>query len=275
MVALVADIVALLRALKREFFPTTHSPFGALRPGRYWHVTHAHPMNLMLLNTWTGKGKLSSMSETRRQHGEHLVSIGDLYPAIDADSEAVWEAVRAARFPGLPSRQGALFFFERKEDAALAKAWTRLETVTFEARIHASARVHRADLNWFEQPHDDLEAAALAYWQGEPNPTLPPVWELIVDGSVFVPGWAAPPFGPIVTGASAGKQWADVQLSCATCGRRAQVIAPEVVFYVSADRSKCVADEDELYACPQFMPAIRSVWRELEQQGFTRDGRAS
>jgi hypothetical protein len=69
----------------------THAPpvESELLPGDYWHFTSSSSVYFLFNNVMAGKGWLDSMSATRRKHGGHLITLGDIYPLAGAETEAI------------------------------------------------------------------------------------------------------------------------------------------------------------------------------------------
>lgn len=159
-------------------------------------------MNFLFNNAMAGRGWLDSMSATRRSHGDRLVTFGDIYPLAGAETEAIWEQVRAQHFPRKPSRLGALFLFDRRElsEANAAKWRPDLDVVVLRARTPRATCIHRGHTGWFGAFSAPPEQVAARYWNGEPCSGLPGSWEYVVDGAVYFPDWQAPHSLPPASG---------------------------------------------------------------------------
>lgn len=101
--------------------------------------------------------------------------------------EALFEEVRRARFPGLPSRLSALFVFDDYGVAQRARIerWAG-EGALHECRALPGAVTHRADGRWLEGRPGDWRTNADSYWRGTMSPD--PLPEVIVHGILYFPG---------------------------------------------------------------------------------------
>ena len=166
----------------------------ALLPGRCWHLTHSN--SNLLHNARLGGGKVQSVSVWNRSpEMEGGVCSPYSLKAMSDPKEQIWERVRLGMKRGLPSRQGAIYLFDNEKYAHEAMhSWFPGQTRTLvEARIALGSRVHAADARLLECVESDWEACAERYWQGEMKAA--PIREILVDGTVYFPGWREEPFG--------------------------------------------------------------------------------
>lgn len=246
-----------------------------LLPGTYWHSTDRRPASFLFNNVSVGHGTISSMSRTRARYGGRYVTLGDIIPWIDSRIEDVFEAVRAERYPGKPSRGGAFFLFESKGMAE--SAWRDSpEPIALEARILVGANIHRGDFRWLLAPETDCAEHAAAYWAGEPRDMDEPIWERVVDGSVHFPGWRQPPFrgfpdNVAPTGQAAiGKR--SRLVTCPICNIAFNTFPPNGAVFTSVDRSRCNLDPDLpiLNDCPNVAHLVQSAWDEMSTDDLSR-----
>lgn len=104
-------------------------------------------------------------------------------------SEFVFEQVRGAFFPNLPSRTRCMFFCEKQnvEDwyssMRLRSGLEKLSIYKFEL----SGKIHKADQRWINQDvlsHANYVDAAKKYWTGVPFETSNPINEILFSGKV-------------------------------------------------------------------------------------------
>jgi hypothetical protein len=248
-----------------------------LLPGDYWHFTSSSSVNFLFNNVWTGQGWLPSMSTVRRTHGDRFITLGDLYPLTGEAAEALWERVRAERFPQKPSRRGAMFLFDRRDLAAgSASKWKPdTDTIVLKVRISRDARVHMGHVGWFDTSEAPREADAARYWAGEPCPNRPDVWEHVVDGQVYFPDWREAPFAPFggrpeETYSGSHSPVTPVEIvTCPVCGIDFSASPPSCATLRTADRSRCVEDPDlpTLCDCPNVTLLIDAAWNRMKASG--------
>ena len=147
----------------------------------------------------TYRGVLLSRERIWKQHGRGAISmrLAGMFDQNDLkriQSEFAIEAVRVAEYPSAVSRLSGLFVFDEVESALSAEdaAWgghIRTDYLTDVGISYHNAT--RADANWITHMLDsdasllsDWEQSARKYWQGEPFPEAPPIWELLIDGHV-------------------------------------------------------------------------------------------
>lgn len=164
-----------------------------LLPGEYWHLTH--PNGILLSNVRLAEGIGTSISAINRIPGLELAVSRYAMRVMGDAKEQTWEAARLAIAPNLPSRKGAVFLFEGKDQAETAmQTWFPTETRTLiKARIVEGATIHVADARLLDGGEEDWHARARDYWQA--TMTATPFREVLVDGFVYFPGWRAEPFG--------------------------------------------------------------------------------
>jgi len=165
----------------------------ALESGTYWHLTE--PNRMMLHNAYLAEGMCHSISAISRMPGlESAVSPYALRTMSD-HKEAAWETARISIDNHLPSRRGAIFLFNDEAVATEAMhLWFPKEVrCLVEARIVRGAKVHKADAKLLDCLEPKWTEHATKYWRGEA--TKAPLIEVLVDGTVYFPGWQRPPFG--------------------------------------------------------------------------------
>jgi hypothetical protein len=103
--------------------------------------------------------------------------------------EYVWERVRLADFPQLPSRIRSAFCYENRVDADAAYADHSLYTVYL---ADPAAPRHRADRKWTDdstadacKSFEDMERCARGYWEGR-SFDQQPAWEVLTEGGLTV-----------------------------------------------------------------------------------------
>lgn len=163
-----------------------------LKPATYWHLASRN--SLIFNNAHLAKGYVQSIS---------AIAVGEmagsttLYAAAGPEQrkEDVFETVRAKSFPHLPSRSKALFCFNSRADAERAYIeWFKGADKEFvEMRIPTDTLVHTADSRLLNAAESEWENRANLYWTGAS--TDDPLFETIVHGHVFFPGWQEKPFG--------------------------------------------------------------------------------
>jgi hypothetical protein len=245
-----------------------------LLPGDYWHVTSSSPANFLFNNVAAGKGWLPSMSAVRRDHGERFITLGDLYPLTGAATEEIWESVRAERFPQKPSRRGATFLFDRRDLAEMAaqKWWPDTDATVLRARISRDARVHMGHVGWFDVLETPPEENAASYWARRSPSVLPELWEYVVDGDVYFPGWGDPPFRQLAgkpTDLPASRDLGPAEVvTCPACGLAFEARAPNLVTFTTADRARCRTDPERpmLCDCENVSPLVEAAWQRLKHR---------
>lgn len=163
-----------------------------LRPATYWHLASRN--SLIFNNAHLAKGYVQSIS---------AIAVGGmagsttLYAAAGAEQrkEDIFETVRAKSFSHLPSRSKALFCFNSRVDAERAYTeWFKgIDKEFVEMRIPEDTLVHTADSRLLNAAENEWEDMANLYWAGAS--TDAPLFETIVHGYVFFPGWQEKPFG--------------------------------------------------------------------------------
>jgi hypothetical protein len=167
-----------------------------LQQGVYWHLVDANIGALTLLNNaFLAEGLIASISEFRRFPGlENATGPYALRAAFDP-KEIVWETTRTRINPDLPSRNGSLYVFDRREIAdAIGNIWFgEKPRHLVEARIVDGARVCRVDAKCLNCHPADWQRNAERYWSGEMS--ADPIPEILVDGWLYFPRWEHPLFG--------------------------------------------------------------------------------
>jgi hypothetical protein len=139
-------------------------------------------------NLYLAKGFLSSIS-LWIEHDPNLANAHSRYSAfnIEKEKEAVFERIRAERFPSHPSRLKALFVFKGESDVsrALNEWYKNVARNVYGARILTHSKVHVGDSIWLNCA--DWEEGAEKYWRGDLADTSLP--EVIVHGTLYFPKW--------------------------------------------------------------------------------------
>ncbi|MBM7329475.1 DUF2441 domain-containing protein [Agrobacterium sp. S2] len=163
-----------------------------LRPETYWHLADRN--SLLFHNAPLAKGFLPSVSTIAV--GE-LIGATTLYAAFGAEphKEEVFEAVRAKSYPHRPSRINGLYCFNSRQDAerAYIEWFNGANKELVELSIAEDAVIHTADSRLLNAAENEWEDKANLYWAGAS--TDAPLFETIVHGYVFFPGWQEKPFG--------------------------------------------------------------------------------
>lgn len=150
----------------------------------YWHLVDRDSF-MFFNNVAVGRGFLPSSSVNP------LPGAGTLYQLLNPhpEKEALFERVRQERYPGKPTRVGALFCFTSKEDAERANAlWFQAAPRDlFRVKIVVGSNFHIADSRHLDQSEDAWPVKAAWYWEG--RKTADPFMEVIITGQVFVPDW--------------------------------------------------------------------------------------
>lgn len=109
-----------------------------------------------------------------------------------AAREVELERVRAERYPELPSRFSAIFYFPDLTSAELAAAKWSLPKMRLSNRaeigIDPLLPANRFDSNWITHPElqRDFSNWVDLYWQGSPAPDYDPIWESVIDEPVAI-----------------------------------------------------------------------------------------
>jgi hypothetical protein len=162
--------------------------------GDFWHVS-PRAGSFLFNNAFLGEGVVMTISAINSVPGlEKVVSPYGIKAQNDS-KEQEWERIRRMSYDKLPSRINGMYLFDNKETAiTAAQAWFPGENrKLLEAQIIASSRVARADARLLDCTQEYWSRNAHKYWQGEI--TSEPFIEIIVEGSVYFPGWKSPPFG--------------------------------------------------------------------------------
>src|SRR5260370_25936751 len=101
-----------------------------------------------------------------------LERIRQLKVQAEIDKEILFEEVRVAEYPDLPTRKRCIFLFDPQDPMAYAlrMKFSLLERVVVEVDPLAGARVHRGDaalLNCTARAPGDQRDYARRYWRGE------------------------------------------------------------------------------------------------------------
>lgn len=167
--------------------------YHRLLPGMFYHLTDSSAP--LLWNARLHEGLLPSISAIREGDFVTLYYILNSQP----HKERVWEQIRAAEFPDLPTREKALFLFDDLNTAndAMTSWFHDQRRHLVEARIVSPSLVHKADAKWLDTDERKWESAARQYWAGEMTDV--PIVEVIVCGHVYFPKWAEYPFGTLMS----------------------------------------------------------------------------
>lgn len=162
---------------------------------KYWHL--AHPGAWMFFhNVFLNEGLLASASYVAQFPGlGGVASPYSLKMKSGDEKELAWEAVRVEEFPDSPSREGCIFLFDEYEHADhTANIWFPNQKRHFlEARILSQSTIQKVDSKWLDCNNENWVHCARQYWKGEI--TNAPLYEVIVHGFVYFPGWSENPFG--------------------------------------------------------------------------------
>lgn len=149
-------------------------------------------------NVGLAEGLLTAVS-LRREAMPELAGMRSPYEVytLEAEKEAVFEAVRVKEFPHAPSRMGAIYLFASAEDAAAAnEKWWQGARVVLAASIIGASRFGSFDAAHLDAPAEGWDAAARSYWRG--HFTEQPQTEVIVEGVVQLYGWE--PYARLLSG---------------------------------------------------------------------------
>jgi hypothetical protein len=158
----------------------------------YWHLMPVSGATAQMFfnNAIVGKGLVHSVSfmvelDPNLENAQTPYSIG----TSEAKKEGVFEHVRVAHFPHLPSRLKALYVFPSTEAADRAqREWYASDPkVAIRAWIAQGSNVHEADAQLLRGSPESWPGNAERYWAGET--TDDPFPELIVHGSLYFPDW--------------------------------------------------------------------------------------
>lgn len=108
------------------------------------------------------------------------------------------ELVRQLKHPYIPSRLGAMYFFDTEAQAlrAVAEGWGdyfQPENLV-EIELYETAPLARFDSNWITHAPLDVNGHLSStewvsnYWAGEPYPRAEPLWEILANGRAVICG---------------------------------------------------------------------------------------
>lgn len=132
------------------------------------------------------KGILQSPS-MMRELDPNLSGVVSRYEAVhtDREKEAVFEEVRKAHYPHIPSRMGALYLFPDLDTAIKAnQRWWGGKCSLYGAIIQKGSSSFTADSKWLDCTAAEFEESAHSYFSGER--TNDPCLEVIVMGTIEV-----------------------------------------------------------------------------------------
>lgn len=163
----------------------------SLQPGVFYHLAD----EILLWNVRLHEGLCPSVSVLNEAEAEH--GFVTMYGAFRGQSakERLWESIREADFPEVPTRQNGFFLFESGQAVQTAREeWFPHDPrPVVEVRIVTGSVVHRADARWLDAVQADWNEASRRYWTGDM--TDDPRVEIILKGLVYFPGWREHPFG--------------------------------------------------------------------------------
>jgi hypothetical protein len=147
---------------------------------------------LMMHNTRLRKGCLYTGDLLSDIHPGEIISPYTTFTSEQRKEDA-WESVRNLEFLSLPSRREALFLFENEADLqkASSKWWSGQSRRALRARIVRGSLAHKADSRLLDCYEGEWEENARRYWRG--LQTDEPIFEIVVQGVVYLPGWESFP----------------------------------------------------------------------------------
>jgi|GEM_PF-6357717 len=137
------------------------------QPGTFYHLTDEHS-SLVMHNARLGHGVLFSVSMLAQVPGWEDMTTPYAALNLHQTKEAVWEQVRWATFPALPSRLKSFYCFQGAEDAERARIewFGNAPKKLLELRIGEGSASARLDTNWLNCVEGQWEVNASSYRSG-------------------------------------------------------------------------------------------------------------
>jgi hypothetical protein len=155
----------------------------------YWHL--AAPSPFFYKTVKAGMGGLLSLEAAIAAHDPSFCNPGRPRPAIVAPDlrESIFEEVRQALNPKLPSRLKSLHVFDDHAlvERALKERSANEQQASHECRLIEGSVIHKADAAWLNADESQWRESAEKYWHGLMTHT--PFPEILVLGAVYFPDW--------------------------------------------------------------------------------------